>query len=192
MNALLFLMLTAAAGDDLIKNATPIKSLDDWLELYMGECTKGERDQIKECQDAAKKFREEAKGKSFVVDLPTRFAQHLNPIESKSQDTLIYEFTPFFDAGGFGMSFEKPKAQGGAPVVRREKLKIPAPKNDEDSNILGAIKVDRLVAQLVFKPADQWKIAKAKGQGFWYGLQVKPVLLRLQDSRSGDIADTAY
>ena len=171
MNALLFVLI-AASGEDLLKNATPIKSLDDWLESYMGDCTKGDPGQIKDCQDTAKKFRSEAQGKTFVVDLPTRFAQKLTPVESKQTDVLLYEFTPFFDAGGFGLSFEKPKAQGGAPVVRREKLKIPAPKNpDDDSPILEAIKVDRLSAQLVFKPAEQWKVAK-KGGGFWYGLQV--------------------
>jgi hypothetical protein len=191
LSALLFIA-AAASGDEIVKKATPLKSLDDFLDSYMGECTKGEPDQIKECQEAAKKFRAECKDKTFLVDVPSKVVSRLTPAQSKSNDVMVYEFTPFFDGGGFGMSFEKPKNQGGAPVVRREKLKIPAPKNpDDESPILEAIKVDRVGVQLVFKPTEMWKLTK-KGSGFWYGLQVKPLLLRLTDQRGGDIADTIF
>lgn len=191
LSALLFIA-AAASGDDLMKKATPLKSLDDFLDSYIGECNKGDPEQMKECQESSKKFRAAAKGKTFLVDVPSKVVSRLTPVQSKSTDVLIYEFTPFFDGGGFGMSFEKPKAQGGAPVVRRQNLKIPAPKNpDDESAILEAIKVDRVGVQLVFTPGEMWKIPK-KGGGAWIGLQVKPILLRLTDQRSSEMADTIF
>jgi len=191
LSALLFLA-AAASGDEIVKKATPLKSLDDFLDSYMGECAKGDPDQIAECKEASKKFRAEAKGKTFLVDVPSKVVARLTPVQSKQTDVLVYEFTPFFDGGGFGMSFEKPKLSGDSPVVRRQNLKIPAPKNpDDESPILEAVKVDRVGVQLVFTPMEMWKLPKKKG-GAWYGLQVKPILLRLTDQRSEEKADTVF
>lgn len=195
MHYFLSFMLAAAADPDaLIKAAEPIRSLENFLEAFVGECHKGEPEQKKDCQAKAADFRKAAKDKTFLTDLPGSLAKSLRPVRSKDDKNLIYDFTPFFDAGGYGMTFGKPIGQDrdGDPRIRSSQLKVPATGSGE-SAVLDGFKYDRTNVQLVFKPVEVWKLPK-KGErgGFWYGISVKPVLLRLQESRSGETADTVY
>lgn len=191
------LIMTAAllvSGDDIastfIKDATAIK-LDKYLEQFIGECAKGDDEDKKACKDNAEQFRKSAADKNFVVELPSAFARSLRPIESKDASVYLYHFTPFFDGNGYALTFGKPIGQAGdgSPKIKPSTLQIPA--NEDGQTVLDGFKVDRVSVQLVFKGGEVWKLKTKKGEVI-YGVGVKPVMLHLQEARSGASATTVF
>lgn len=189
----LALFFAAADPEALIKQAEPIRSLDSFLDSFIGECAKGDAEQKKECLATSAKFRADTKGKTYSVDLPTRAFRKITPVQSKDPSTLLYEYTPIFDGGGYGLTFTKPTktAKDGTILMKHERFSIPYPSTPgEEPAVLAAMKVDRLTVTLVFRTDDVWKVKRPGG--FTYGMSVKPQLLRLQDSRGGETADTLF
>ncbi len=188
-----FAMALSIAGGDvadaLIKEATPVR-LDKFLEQYIGECMKGDIEDKIACKDIAAKFRKEAASKTYVSEVPSSIARTLRPVPSKNPAFYSYHFTPFFDGGGYGLTFGKPAGQDkdGSPKVKPEVFNLPT--NDEGQAILEGFKVDRVTIQLVFKPVEIWKLKQ--GKEFIYGVAVKPVLLRMEEPRSGAAATTVF
>jgi hypothetical protein len=188
----LALALTLSADDvsaALIKDATSVK-LDKFLEQYIGECQKGDAEDKIACKDIAEKFRKEANKKTYVVEVPSTIARTLRPVESKDPNFYSYLFTPFFDGGGYGLTFGKPLGQekNGNPKIKPAVFNIPS--SDEGQAILDGFKVDRVTIQLVFKPQDIWKLKQ--GKEIVYGVAVQPVLLRMEEGRSGASATTVF
>lgn len=189
----LSLLLCGADPEAILKSAEPLRSLDSFLDSYIGECNKGDAEQKQTCQANASAFRAAHKGKLLSVELPNRAFQKLTPVPSKDPGYLLYEFTPLFDGGGYGLTFQKPTKteRDGSVNVRRERLRIPQPTTPgEEPAALAAMRVDRLVATLVFTVDEVWKTKRP--QGFTLGLVCRPKLLRLQDSRGGEVADTVF
>lgn len=184
------LLLTGdSVGEAMIKEATSVR-LDKFLEQYIGECNKGDAEDKKNCKDNAEKFRKEAAGKQYVVELASSIAKSMRPIPTKDPSILSYHFTPFFDGNGYALTFGKPSAgKGGAPEVRPATMNLPA--GDDAQTILDGLRVDRVTIQLVFTPGEVWKM-KTKAGDQIFGLGVKPVLLHLQETRSGATADTVF
>ncbi|MCC6807975.1 MAG: hypothetical protein IT381_11170 [Deltaproteobacteria bacterium] len=191
MPLLLALLLVGdSVGEAMIKEATAVR-LDKFLEQYIGECTKGDEEDKKACKENAEKYRKDAAGKQFVVELASSIARSMRPIETKDPAILSYHFTPFFDGNGYGLTFGKPTSQdkAGNPKVKPATMNLPS--GDDAQTILDGLKVDRVTIQLVFTPGEVWKM-KIKGGEAIYGVGVKPVLLHLQETRSGATADTVF
>lgn len=188
----LALALSFAADDvaaALIKDATSIR-LDKFLEQYVGECQKGDVEDKINCKDIAEKFRKEANNKTFVVEVPSTIAKSLRPLESKDPNFFAYHFTPFFDGGGYGLTFGKPLGTEKNGNFKIKPAVFNIPSGDEGQAILDGFKVDRVTVQLVFKPIEIWKLKQ--GKEMMYGVSVKPVLLRMEEARSGASATTVF
>ncbi len=188
--SLSLLLVGDSVGEAMIKEATAVR-LDKFLEQYIGECNKGDEEDKKACKEVADKYRKDAKDKQFVVELPSSIAKSMRPIENKDPQIVAYHFTPFFDGNGYGLTFGKPAGQdkSGNPKVKPGLLNLPA--GDDAQTILDGLRVDRVTIQLVFTPGEIWKY-KLKSGEMIYGVGVKPVLLHLQETRSGATADTVF
>ncbi|MGQ0503738.1 MAG: DUF6066 family protein [Myxococcaceae bacterium] len=170
-------------------SAEPVGGLSQFLEKYIGECaTTGGVDG--QCRQAAAEFRRKMKGKKLFLVAPEESSGLLSPgrFDARSGEYVI-NVTPFFGAGGYGLSLGTPKKTdaNGNPVLPYVSVEGETKDGWSEGRFQRMFGSREFRIQAVFIPQDVWSLPK-KGGGKIHGVRAKFEAILVTVGRTGEQA----
>ena len=167
--------------------AQPVESLTAFLSRFVGTCT--DIEERAACLTNARKARNELVGKSFYVILDrdsTRMFKggSFNPANRE----YTIEMTPFFEAGGLGLTNGEPKGQDseGRPRIQIEPILMTLPVDVLPMDMERLLRTQNVKVHLVFKPLGLWSLPAKSGGPKMDGVNAKFLAVRLTNARDGE------
>ena len=166
--------------------AQPVESLSAFLSRFVGTCT--DIEERATCLANAKKSRNELANKSFYVILDRDSARMFrggtfNPANRE----YTIEMTPFFEAGGLGLTNGEPKGQDseGRPRIQIEPIHMTLPVDVMPMDMERMLRTQNIKIHLVFKALGTWSLPGKSGAKL-EGVKSKFQAVRLTYARNGD------
>ena len=126
-----------------------------------------------------------ANAATFATPKPTLVALQAG------RDTLSAAISAAEDGGRSAHQAKRDAMRSLKDLLKQEADYVANVANGDAQTILDGLRVDRVTIQLVFTPGEVWKMKPKSGDQI-FGLTVKPILLHLQETRSGATADTVF
>jgi len=166
--------------------AQSVESLAAFLSRFVGTCT--DIEERAACLANSRKARNELAGKSFHVILD-REATRMLKGGSFNPATREYtiEMTPFFEAGGLGLTNGEPKGQDseGRPRIQIEPIRTTLPPDLLPMDMERLLRTQNVKIHLVFKALGVWSLP-GKGSDKIEGVKARFQAVRLTAARNGD------
>ncbi|MGI5865265.1 MAG: DUF6066 family protein [Myxococcales bacterium] len=188
--ALVAAQLSAAAPAEpsefsrLQQRAEAVDNLASFLDRYVGRCPPSP--DAAECKQRAKRFRAETTGKLFYVRLGADATRLLQPGgHDEAAGEFTFNLTPFFNAGGLGLTEGKPLGldKQGRPRIGLIPLVAPMPADALPMDMERLVRTQNIRIELVFKPLGAWSL---KAKETLEGVRAKLVAIRLTNARTGE------
>lgn len=196
MRALCFMVLAASAAAwadadprfaKLRDNAEAIASLGGFIEQYAGSCGPKLLGGA-ECEKNADTFRRGATGKKFYMIVTEETAGVLS-MGDPNRDTggFTLNLTPFFGAGGAGLSHGAPAKtdKDGNPILPFMPIDATLPDGWNLGMMSRQVMARGLRIQVVFTPQGLWQVPK-KGGGAVRGVKAKFNAVLITVGRTGE------
>ncbi len=164
--------------------ARPVASLTTFLDKYVGDCSKEER----ECSGNVRKARAEMDAETHYLILEDGVAQLMRPagFNPNTREFKI-DLTPFFEAGGRALTEGAPKGQDaqGRPRIPLMTLVAQVPNSWMPMDMDRLLRTGNVKVQLVFKTQGVWSLPGRRGEKL-EGVKAKMLAVRLTNRRNGD------
>lgn len=172
------------AFERLEQKAERVEGLAAFLDRYVGRCPKGP--EAAACRTRAKRARAEMTGRLYTVRLDPAAARMLRAGGiDKASGRFRFELTPFFDAGGLGLTAGKPLGldRQGRPRIRTLRLQAPLEDDQTEWDMERLLRTQNVRIELVFRPQGVWSLPARPER--LEGMRAKFVAVRLSHARTG-------